>query len=77
MGARALGAAGRGRREGLQGELDGDVRGAARAIGVGVDPGPAGASPDCGGGERPRRLPELGDGPEHGDAPADGVNRGG
>ena len=69
VGARALGAGGGCRREGLQGELDGDVRGAARAIGVGVDPGPAGASPDGGGGERRRRLPELRDGPEHGDAP--------
>jgi hypothetical protein len=55
------------RRDVVDGELDGHLAGAARAIDVRVDPRAAGASPDGGGGERRRRLPELGDGPEHGD----------
>lgn len=59
--------------------MDGHLRGAARAIGVGVDPGccPPGASPDGGGGERRRRLPKLGEGPEHGDAANEGGGVGG
>jgi hypothetical protein len=66
-----LGATGgrRGRRELVEGELDGHVRGAARAIGVGPDPASAGrASPDRRRGEGCGHLTKLREGSEHGEA---------
>jgi hypothetical protein len=56
-------------RELVDGELDGHVRGAARAVGIGPDPAAAGrASPDRRGCEGRGRLPKLREGSEHGEA---------